>query len=94
MRSVNIFSRSKNENGAGPHLLEQVYCPLDVRAKTRFGVGRILARIGGEMNHRVIVAYLRGVERVKNVELRTAREIIGLKEIAHVRAEIAAAAGY
>src|SRR5205823_1533146 len=74
------------------HFAQQVDGPINVRAKGGFGGGRVFAEMSREMNDDVVGSRPRRIERIQNVEMRTVRKILGIKESADVTAKKTAAA--
>ena len=88
VRAIDIFGRSKDENRLWRHLAQEIQSAFDICAKAIFGVGGIFAELGGEMYDDVINTHPGRVEWAEHVEMRSAREIFGVKRAAHVRPEI------
>jgi hypothetical protein len=74
------------------HLAQQIDRALDISAKAVRCFHWIFAEVRGEVNYDVVSRDSRRIERIQNVELGTPREIVSVKEAAHVRAEVTAPA--
>ncbi|MDX6578309.1 MAG: hypothetical protein QOE96_4262 [Blastocatellia bacterium] len=68
VRSIYIFGGSKDEHRIWLHRSQKIHRALDVCAKAKLSIGRVLAQVGSEVDHDFKVSGPGRVERAEHVE--------------------------
>ena len=92
-RSVNVFSGCINEDRSRLHVFDHVRRAFSVSAEAKLRAIRIFVQVSGEMDDGVVISDRPDIVFTQYVVAGTTREIISIKKVPDVCAEITAAAG-